>query len=179
MNNSFTPVTYVTGSMPNCELLILEEPSLRRRFDPIGLAQTNPEPQISGLRDLSGRTRTPPNRGLCNHLREFSTIGELRGGPERSGSVEPRQRVPAVELAQFRSDRRAAGGTRLRGRPPAGAGAEQGRLLQLGAARGGAAGETGCLNRFSLALSSAADTAATNSAGGAKGCWSTNSVSRS
>jgi ATP-binding cassette, subfamily B, bacterial len=69
-------------------------------------------------------------------------IGSLDGRPNRH-----RNRTPAVELAQFRSDRRAAGGTGLRGRSAAGAGAQQRRLLQLGAARGGAVGETGCLAR--------------------------------
>src|SRR5260370_23624244 len=67
-------------------------------------------------------------------------FGSLDGRPNCH-----RNRASAVELAQFRSDRRAAGGTGLRGRPPAGAGAQQRRLLQLGAARGSPAGETGCL----------------------------------
>ena len=35
-----TPVTYVTGSIALCELLVFKEPSLRRRFDPIGLSST-------------------------------------------------------------------------------------------------------------------------------------------
>src|SRR5262249_9200591 len=69
-------------------------------------------------------------------------IGPLDGGPHRH-----RHRASALEPAQFRSDRRVASGPGLRRRSAAGAGAKQRRLLQLGAARGGTAGETGCLAR--------------------------------
>ncbi len=91
-----------------------------------------------GARQRVGRSRPPG-------------IGSLDGRPDRH-----RNRASAVELAQFRSDRRVAGGTGLRGRPAAGAGAKQRCLLQSGAARGSPAGETGCLARNTASSQSGA-----------------------
>ena len=63
-------------------------------------------------------------------------LGSLDGRPHRH-----RHRASALDAAQFRSDRRLAGGTSLSRTARRRCGAKQGRLLQLGAARGGAVRE--------------------------------------
>jgi hypothetical protein len=78
------------------------EPSLRRLRSPLpGNGISWPEKNAPIRRPNtdqrsqrpSGRTRSPPIRGLCKHSQEFSANGELRGGPGRSRNFAGRQRL--------------------------------------------------------------------------------------
>src|SRR5215813_11319881 len=119
--------------------------SLRRTSQSAAASRARSVPSASSCRTVV-RSRVTFFIGHCRSTRT-PCLKDRHGESKIQRKNRPRNRAPAVELAQFRSDRRAAGGTGLRGRPPAGAGADQGRLLQLSAARSGPVGKTGCLKK--------------------------------
>jgi len=84
----------------------------------------------------------PPSRSPSESLNSEIWPGYLIIPCARNRSNYARK-IPTH--ARGRPDRRVASGPGLRRRSAAGAGAKQRRLLQLGAARAGTAGETGCL----------------------------------
>src|SRR5262249_16695995 len=61
-----------TESLPNSGFRCRETGFPGRRKKPL----TSPEPQINGLRDQDGRTKTPPNRGISHAFRKSPQLRE-------------------------------------------------------------------------------------------------------